>query len=82
MLKVYQAQVDISDDGLRVIGLGRCSSRISWSLPQYGHFNVLPVIGGSSFSILVMGRPDSMAAKRMRPANVLTWLALDLCQIP
>jgi hypothetical protein len=51
MLKGYQAQVDISDDGLRVSGLGSCSSKISWSLPQCGHFNVLPVIGGSSFSL-------------------------------
>jgi hypothetical protein len=82
MLKGYQAQVDISNDGLRVSGLGSCSSKISWSLPQCGHFNLLPVTGGSSFSLLVMGRPDSMAAKIIEPANMLTWLALDLCQIP
>ena len=34
MLGGYQAQVDISDDGLRARGLGSSSSKISWSLPQ------------------------------------------------
>lgn len=82
MLAVCQVQVDIRDDGLRERGLGSFSSKISWSLPQCGHFNLLPVIGGSSFSVLVMGRPDIMAAKIMERTNVLTWLALDLCQIP
>ena len=75
-------QADISGHGLRERGLGNCSSKISWSLPQCGHFNLLPVTGGSSFSVLVMGRPDSMAAKIIELANVLTWLAFDLCQIP
>ena len=82
MLGGYPVRVDISGHGLRERGLGSCSSKISWSLPQCGHFNVLPVIGGSSFSVLGIGRPDSMAAKIIEPANVLTWLALDLCQIP
>ena len=82
MLGVCQAQVDIRGDGLRARGRGSRSSRINWSLPQYGHFNLLPVIGGSSFFVLVMGRPDMMAAKIMGRTNVLTWLALDLCQIP
>jgi len=82
MLKGYPAQADISGDGLRERGIDSCSSKISWSLPQCGHFNLLPAIGGSSFSVLVMGRPDSMAAKIIEPPNVLTWLALDLCQIP
>jgi len=82
MLAGYPAQVDISGHGLRARGLGSRSSKINWSLPQCGHFNVLPVIGGSSFSVLGIGRPDSMAAKIIEPANVLTWLALDLCQIP
>ena len=44
MLKGYQAQVDISRDGLRERGRGSRSSRISWSLPQCGHFNVLSAI--------------------------------------
>ena len=74
--------MDIRDDGLRARGRGSFPSRINWSLPQRGHFNLLPVIGGSSFSVLVMGRPDIIAAKIIEPANVLTWLALDLCQIP
>ena len=82
MLGSYPVQVDISGHGLRERGRGSRSSRISWSLPQCGHFNLLPVTGGSSFSVLVMGRPDIMAAKIIEPANVLTWLALDLCQIP
>jgi len=75
-------KVDISSHGLRARGRGSRSSRINWSLPQCGHFNLLPVTGGSSFSVLVMGRPDSMAAKIIELANVLTWLGLDLCQIP
>ncbi len=82
MLAGYPVQVDISGHGLRARGRGSRSSKISWSLPQCGHFNLLPVTGGFSFSVLVMGRPDSMAAKIIEPANVLTWLALDLCQIP
>ena len=44
MLGGYPAQVDISGDGLREHGLGSCSSKISWSPPQYGHFNLLPGI--------------------------------------
>jgi len=75
-------QVDISGHGLRERGLGNSSSKSSWSLPQCGHFNLLPVTGGSSVSVLVMGRPDSMAAKIIELANVLTWLTFDLCQIP
>ena len=55
-------QVDISGYGLRERGLSIFSSKISWSLPQCGHFNVLPVIGRSSFSVLGIGRPDIMAA--------------------
>ena len=82
MLAGYPVQVGISGHGLRARGLGNSSSKNSWSLPQCGHFNLLPVTGGSSFSVLVMGRPDSMAAKIIEPANVLTWLAFDLCQIP
>ena len=39
-----QVRVNIPDDGLRERGLGSCSSNISWSLPQYGHFNFLTVI--------------------------------------
>jgi hypothetical protein len=82
MLGACRMQVDISGHGLRARGLGNSSSKSSWSLPQCGHFNLLPVTGGSSFSVLVMGRPDSMAAKIIDLANVLTWLAFDLCQIP
>ena len=74
--------MDISNDGLRACGRGIRSSKISWSLPQCEHFNVLSVISASSFSALVMGRPDSIAAKIIESANVLTWLTLDLCQIP
>ncbi len=51
MFPACQVQVNISGDGLRERGLGSCSSKISWSLPQCGHFNLLPVIGGSSFSV-------------------------------
>ncbi len=51
MLGSYPVQVDISGHGLRERGLGSCSSKISWSLPQCGHFNVLPTTGGSSFSV-------------------------------
>ena len=40
----YPVQVDISGDGLRERGLGSCSSKISWSPPQCGHFNFLPQI--------------------------------------
>ena len=47
----YPVQVNISVHGLRERGLDSCSSKISWSLPQCGHFNVLPAIGGSSFSV-------------------------------
>ncbi len=82
MLGAHRVPVDISGHGLRERGLGSCSSRINWSLPQCGHFNLLAVIGGSSFPVCVMGRPDSMAAKIIELANVLTWWALDLCQIP
>ncbi len=82
MLAGYPVQVDISGHGLRARGRGSRSSKINWSLPQCGHFNLLPVTGGSSFSVLVTGRPDSTAAKIIEPANVLTWLVLDLCQIP
>ena len=45
MLGVRQVQVDIRGDGLRERGLGSCSSKTSWSLPQCGHFNFLTVIG-------------------------------------
>ena len=75
-------QVDISGHGLRERGLGNCSSKTSWSLPQCGHFNILAVIGGSSFSDSGIGRPDIIAATIMELASVLTWLPLDLCQIP
>ena len=44
MLGGYQVQVDISGHGLRERGLGSCSSKISWSPPQCGHFNFLPGI--------------------------------------
>jgi len=44
MLGGYPVQVDISGDGLRERGLGSCSSKISWSPPQCGHFNFLPAI--------------------------------------
>jgi hypothetical protein len=82
MLAGYPVQVDISGHGLRERGRGSRSSKINWSLPQCGHFNLLPVTSGFSFSVLIMGRPDSMAAKIIEPANVLMRLALDLCQIP
>ncbi len=52
MLGVCQVQVDISGHGLRERGLGSCSSKTSWSLPQCGHFNLLPGIGGSAFSFV------------------------------
>ena len=39
-----QVRVNIPDDGLRERGLGSCSSNISSSLPQCGHFNFLTVI--------------------------------------
>jgi hypothetical protein len=44
MLGVCQVQLDISGHGLRERGLGSCSSKRSWSLPQCGHFNLLPAI--------------------------------------
>jgi hypothetical protein len=44
MLGGYPVQVDISGHGLRERGLGSCSSKISWSPPQCGHFNFLPAI--------------------------------------
>ena len=43
MLGAYRVPVDISGHGLRERGLGNCSSKTSWSLPQWGHFNVLSV---------------------------------------
>lgn len=82
ILGACQVEVSISGHGLRERGLGSCSSKISWSLPQCGHFNFLTVTAWSLFSVLGMGRPDIIAAKIIEPANVLTWLALDLCQIP
>ena len=82
MLWTCQIQVDISGHGLRERGLGNCSSKTSWSLPQCGHFNVLSVTGESSFSDCRIGRPDIIEAKIMELASVLTWWALDLCQIP
>ena len=69
MLEGYPVQMDISGHGLRERGLGSCSSKINWSLPECGHFNVLPVIGGSSFSVLGIGRPDIIAAKIIEPAS-------------
>ena len=45
-----QVRASISGHGLRERGLGSCSSRVSWSLPQCGHFNLLSVTGVSSFS--------------------------------
>ena len=44
MLGRYPVQVDISADGLRERGLGSCSSKISRSPPECGHFNFLPEI--------------------------------------
>ena len=75
-------QVNLSEDGLRERGLGSCSSKINWSLPQYGHFNVLAGITRSLFSVLAGARPDMMAAMVIGPTNVLTWLLLDVCQMP
>jgi len=51
MLGVFQVQAHIAGDGLRARGRGSFPSRINWSLPQCGHFNLLPVTGGSSFSV-------------------------------
>ena len=82
MFPACQMRVNISDDGLRERGLGSFSSNISWSLPQCGHFNFLTVIAWSLFSVSVRGRPDIISAKVIDSANVLTWLVLDLCQIP
>ena len=45
MLGACQVQVDISGHGLRERGLDSCSSKIRWSLPQCGHFNVLSTVG-------------------------------------
>ena len=73
MLGAYRVPVDITDHGPRERGLGNCSSKTSWSLPQYGHFNVLSVTGESSFSDCWIGRPDIIEAKIMELANVLTW---------
>ena len=73
MLGTCRVQADISDHGLRERGLGNCSSRTNWSLPQWGHFNVLPVTGGSSFSDCRIGLPDIIEAKVMELASVLTW---------
>jgi hypothetical protein len=73
MLGAYGVPSDISGHGLRERGLGNCSSRTSWSLPQWGHFNVLSVTGESSFSDCWIGRPDIIEAKIMELASVLTW---------
>ncbi len=51
MCPAGQVDVNISGHGLRARGRGNRSSRINWSLPQCGHFNLLPVTGGSSFSV-------------------------------
>ena len=72
MLGTYRVPVDISGHGLRGRGLGNCSSKTSWSLPQCGHFNVLSVTGESSFSDSGIGRPDIIEAKIMELASVLT----------
>jgi hypothetical protein len=82
MLEGYPVQMDISGHGLRARGRGSRSSKISWSLPQCGHFNILPVISGYSFSVSGIGRPDIMAAIIIEPANLLMGWVLDLCQIP
>ena len=73
MLGTCREQVDISGHGLRERGLGNCSSKTNWSLPQWGHFNVLSVTGESSFSDCWIGRPEIIEAKIMELANVLTW---------
>jgi hypothetical protein len=73
MLGACRVQVAISGHGLRERGLGNCSSKTSWSLPQCGHFNVLSVTGESSFSDCRIGLPDIIAAKVMELASVLTW---------
>ena len=73
MLGAYGVPTDISDHGLRERSLGNCSSRTSWSLPQWGHFNVLSVTGESSFSDCRIGRPDIIEAKVMELDSVLTW---------
>ena len=73
MLGAYGVPTDITGHGLRERGLGNCSSKTSWSLPQYGHFNVLSVTGESSFSDCRIGWPDIIAAKVMELASVLTW---------
>ena len=63
-------QVNLSEDGLRERGLGSCSSKINWSLPQYGHFNVLAGITRSLFSVLAGARADVVAVRRMPDAVV------------
>ena len=50
MFVAYRVPVDITGHGPRERGLGNCSSKTSWSLPQCGHFNVLSVTGESLFS--------------------------------
>jgi hypothetical protein len=66
-------QVAILGHGPRERGLGNCSSRTNWSLPQCGHFNILSVTVESSFSDCRIGLPDIIEAKVMELASVLTW---------
>ena len=73
ILGAYRVPVDITGHGSRERGLGNCSSKTSWSLPQCGHFNVLSVTGESSFSDCRIGLPDIIETKVMELDSVLTW---------